>query len=191
VVQTGIVNLEAGRRLVAAEVPAGVLLGNSVNAWVPRPREGFTPPQLRGYLLGLLNSAPLEWRFRSTSSNNNINLYEIQALPLPPLAARFPTARLGGYLEQVRRLVAASSSSVLGVVREITSGWGAPSREDRAAALLIAEVARLREAEAAPGRRAWLEHVTDHLVTWHLGLDESDLFRMLKDLPAREYKEKA
>ena len=34
-------------------------------------------------LVGLLNSSLLEWVFRTTSTNNHVNLYELEALPIP------------------------------------------------------------------------------------------------------------
>lgn len=196
IVQTGIVNLEASRRLVAAEVPPGVVLGNSVNYWVPRDdlaSSGLEPEAARGYLLGLLNSTPLEWRFRLTSSNNNINLYEVHSLPLPRLTNGLAAGRLDGYLAQTMRSVLAGGLHPLGLVRQITTAWGGPERDDRAVALLIGRLARTiaarraGEADAAPPA-AWLEHVLDHLVNWHLGLDEPDLERMLADVPARAWK---
>ncbi len=77
VLQLGIRNMESRPRLVAARVRAGVYTGNSVNVWIPR--QGV-PEAL---VVGLLNSALYDWRFRLTSSNNNINLYEVEALPMP------------------------------------------------------------------------------------------------------------
>ncbi|MHC4887358.1 MAG: hypothetical protein ACYTGH_19960 [Planctomycetota bacterium] len=77
VVQLGIRNMESRPRLVAARVSGKVYLGNSVNFWLPR--EGV-PAFL---LTALLNSAFYDWRFRLTSSNNNINIYEVNTLPLP------------------------------------------------------------------------------------------------------------
>ncbi len=35
------------------------------------------------YLIGLLNSRLLDWLFRKTSTNNNINIYELETLPIP------------------------------------------------------------------------------------------------------------
>ncbi|MBW1810082.1 MAG: N-6 DNA methylase [Deltaproteobacteria bacterium] len=189
VVQTGIVNMEAGRRLVAAMVPKGVYLGNSLNYWAPRNRAELDQEHLKGYLLGLLNSTPLEWRFRLTSSNNNINLYEIRSLPLPKLIHSFQAERLDAFIKQSVDLIKQSNSSVLGTVRQITAGWGAPSRDDRAVAMLIAQVAYVREDEKVSSRSAWLDAVIDHLVNWHLGMDEPDLERMLKDVPARSLEE--
>jgi hypothetical protein len=54
---------------------------------------------------------------------------------------------------------------------------------------LIGSVARLLSAGPRPPRERWLAHVLDHLVNWHLGLDEPDLERMLRDVPARAWKE--
>jgi Alw26I/Eco31I/Esp3I family type II restriction m6 adenine DNA methyltransferase len=184
-VQTGIVNMEAGRRLVAAEVPEGVYLGNSLNYWVPNELPDWDESLLRGYLLGLLNSAPLEWRFRVTSSNNNINLYEVKTLPIPQLTSSFPQEGTVEFLDWASRQIKDSLSSVVGTIREISTTWGSPNRDDRAVAKLIGGVARLRESEADIQRAARLDAAIDCLVNWHLGLGESDLDRMLEDLPAR------
>jgi len=186
--QTGIVNMEAGRRLVAAEVPRGVYLGNSVNYWVPKEKEDWSAELLRGYLLGLLNSTPMEWRFRLTSSNNNVNLYEIRSLPLPRLIRRYPRERIDGFLKDAMAQVTGSRLSVLSAVRQITSGWDTPHRDDQAVGMLIGKVARHREAEKDEKRARWLDTVLDHLVNWHLGNDEPDLERMYRDIPARAWE---
>ncbi len=189
VVQTGIVNMEAARRLVAAEVPAGVVLGNSVNYWVPRPRSDFEPGDLRAYLLGLLNSTPLEWRFRLTSSNNNINLYEVRSLPLPRLARSHPAERIDDFVDRSSEQIRQSRTSPLEQVRRITAGRGAPGRDDRTVARLIGRVARMLARNGQPENTGWIQHVLDYLVNWHLGLDEPDLERMLTDVPARAWRE--
>jgi len=186
--QTGIVNMEAGRRLVAAEVPRGIYLGNSINYWVPKEKDDWDNGLLRGYLLGLLNSTPMEWRFRLTSSNNNVNLYEIRSLPLPRLIRRFPQERIDGFLRDAMSQVTGSRLSVLSAVRQITSGWDTPHRDDRAVGMLIGKVARHREAEKDAERARWLDAVLDHLVNWHLGNDEPDLERMYRDIPARSWE---
>jgi Alw26I/Eco31I/Esp3I family type II restriction m6 adenine DNA methyltransferase len=185
IVQTGIVNMEAGRRLVAAEAPHGVFLGNSVNYWVPQAKEDWDADLLRGYLLGLLNSTPMEWRFRLTSSNNNVNLYEIRTLPLPHLIQRYPREKIPGFLKDTVGQVSKNSQSALSAVRQITTGWGAPNRDDRAVGMLIGQVTRQRETEKDEKRAHRLDTVLDHLVNWHLGNDEPDLDRMYRDIPGR------
>ncbi|MCC8166176.1 MAG: hypothetical protein LIQ31_08495 [Planctomycetes bacterium] len=77
VVQLGIRNLQSRPRLVAAIAPPGVYLGNSLNVYFPRDNVDSR------FLAGLLNSRLLDWLFRATSGNNNINLYEIARLPFP------------------------------------------------------------------------------------------------------------
>lgn len=77
VAQLGIRNLQSRPRLIAAAIPPGVYCGNSVNVWWPRGAYSVD------FLVGLLNSRLYDWRFCFTSGNNNINLYEVERLPLP------------------------------------------------------------------------------------------------------------
>ncbi len=77
VAQLGIRNLQSRPRLIAVRVKPGVYLGNSLNYWLPRGSASCS------LLLGLLNSRLFDWRFRLTSSNNNINVCEVNDLPLP------------------------------------------------------------------------------------------------------------
>ncbi|MGL2642068.1 DUF7149 domain-containing protein [Helicobacter pylori] len=45
------------------------------------------------FLVGLLNSRLLDWLFRKTSTNNHVNLYELEALPIPQITkSNQPTA---------------------------------------------------------------------------------------------------
>ena len=56
------------------------------------------------FLLALLNSTLLDWRFNLTSTNNNINGYELEALPIPAISFTTPAperARLGAQLQQL------------------------------------------------------------------------------------------
>jgi adenine-specific DNA-methyltransferase len=189
IVQTGIVNMEGRRRFVAAEIPPHVYLGNSVNTWVPKRLPGFDPALVRGYLLGLLNSAPLEWRFRLTSSNNNINLYEMRKLSLPKLSSAFPARRRPSFLSRAISLITENHRNPSGVVRQITALSSVPFRDDFAVAMLIGMTARLREKELSLKRQGWLDAWIDHLVIWHLGMDEPDLLKMQEDIPARAWKD--
>lgn len=65
------------RRIVAALCPAGRYLVDSCDYLQP------AAPYANGYVLAVLASDVAEWRFRMTSSNNNINAYEIDELPFP------------------------------------------------------------------------------------------------------------
>ncbi|MGL2810128.1 DUF7149 domain-containing protein [Helicobacter pylori] len=45
------------------------------------------------FLVGLLNSRLLDWLFRKTSTNNHVNLYELETLPIPQITkSNKPTA---------------------------------------------------------------------------------------------------
>ena len=88
-----VVNMDTLRRLKAAAVPSGAFLGDMTNFIL-------VPSIPTDYLLGLLNSRLLNWRFRITSTNNYISASEIEALPIP----RIPEKDLP---EQVIRLVRA------------------------------------------------------------------------------------
>lgn len=72
--------LKKKRRLSFTLVEKNSVVSNSCNYLVSNDLNGF--PLL--YLLGLLNSCLIEWRFRVTNSNNHVSNYEIDQLPLPP-----------------------------------------------------------------------------------------------------------
>ncbi len=74
-----VVNMDTRRRLKAAPVPEGSLLGDMTNSLT----EISVP---LNYLLGLLNSSLLNWRLRLTSTNNYISAAEIKALPIPKIS---------------------------------------------------------------------------------------------------------
>jgi len=69
-------NMSSHDRLKFALVK-GVVLANSCNYFYTEDFEKML------YLLGILNSLLLEWRFRVFSSNNHISNYEIGELPIP------------------------------------------------------------------------------------------------------------
>jgi len=74
-------NLAQLRRLKFGLVK-GAVLANSCNFIVVTEKNPAFPEQ---WVLALLNSALLNWRFKITSTNNHINNYEIDELPLAPL----------------------------------------------------------------------------------------------------------
>jgi Alw26I/Eco31I/Esp3I family type II restriction m6 adenine DNA methyltransferase len=69
------------RRLSFAQVPAGVVLGNSCN-YLCTATDNTLPIGYLDALLALLNSAVMEWYFRVYSSNNHVANYEIGEFPI-------------------------------------------------------------------------------------------------------------
>jgi type I restriction-modification system DNA methylase subunit len=57
-----------------------------------------------GFLTALLNSNLLDWRFSITSTNNNINGYEIKSLPIPKISFTTPAEKRQTYLENTINL---------------------------------------------------------------------------------------
>lgn len=71
-------NKACKRRLKFALLPPGHVCGNSVKQII------ITDPCIQPeYLLGLLNSAVLNWYFEVFCSQNNVRNYSIEALPIP------------------------------------------------------------------------------------------------------------
>jgi Alw26I/Eco31I/Esp3I family type II restriction m6 adenine DNA methyltransferase len=170
IVQTGIVNMEAGRRLVAAKVGPQIFLGNSINYWVPQKRADIELESLYDYLLGLLNSWPIEWRFRLTSSNNNINLYEVRQIPVPKLVSEFAAEKIPDFLGSTSDFLAQLDKSAGAKVSRITKDKKSPRRRDRVVAMLIGRLARARERSSKLEEQNYLDGVLDNLISWHLGL---------------------
>ncbi len=85
--------MDTRRRLKAAEAPVGAFLGDMTNFIA-----GAAVPT--DYLLGLLNSRLLNWRFKITSTNNYLSAAEIEALPIP----RIPGERMTEEIDSSVRL---------------------------------------------------------------------------------------
>ena len=76
-VTQGITGVDDRRRLLATSLPINCYCGHSVNYFV-----SFGCYSLPAFVV-LMNSEVYEWRFRLTSTNNNVNSYEVHALPIP------------------------------------------------------------------------------------------------------------
>ena len=74
-------NMNQRWRLKFAPIPSGSVLANSCN-YITYDQTGKNG--LADYLLGLLNSELLNWRFQITNSNNHVSIRELQSLPLVP-----------------------------------------------------------------------------------------------------------
>ena len=76
-------NIGASQRLKFTLVEKDHILGNSLNYFTV-DEELFRKNSFSIYsLLGFLNSKVLNWRFKLTSSNNHVNNYELDDLPIP------------------------------------------------------------------------------------------------------------
>jgi hypothetical protein len=80
VVKQAVNDLADRRRIIAALLPPGRALQDSADYLVA------PPPYDNAYLLAVLLCDANEWRFRMTSSNNNVNAYEVDHLFFPEIA---------------------------------------------------------------------------------------------------------
>jgi Alw26I/Eco31I/Esp3I family type II restriction m6 adenine DNA methyltransferase len=76
-------NMNSRKRLKFSKVPKNIVLGNSCN-FIALNNDCLFPEEdiSLDYLLGILNSYLLNWRFQLTSSNNHIGNYQLDELPL-------------------------------------------------------------------------------------------------------------
>lgn len=74
----GITGVDDPRRLVFAKVRAGLYCANSCN-YVLVTDEKYPVD----FILALFNSYLLNWIFKKTSTNSNVNCYEVENLPIP------------------------------------------------------------------------------------------------------------
>ena len=78
-------NLTSKKRLVFSYIPKNVVLGNSCNfIYVDSIEDGID----LYFLLGLLNSDLYDWYFKMYSSNNHINNYELDNMPIPSISVK-------------------------------------------------------------------------------------------------------
>jgi len=75
-------NINAEKRLKFTKIPANIVLGNSCNFLCQEDNLFINDNITLDYLLGVLNSLLLDWRFKVTNSNNHISNYELAELPI-------------------------------------------------------------------------------------------------------------
>lgn len=81
-------NIHLEKRLKFTKIPGNIVLGNSCN-FLTFNESLFSNQVSLDYLLGVLNSLLLNWRFKITNSNNHISNYELAELPIVvPSAAK-------------------------------------------------------------------------------------------------------
>ncbi len=114
IVLARVVNMDTERRLKAALVGPGVFLGDMTNFLA----ELNLPAN---YLLGLLNSRILNWRFKLTSTNNYISAAEVHALPIPRLSgAELPPKNILSARQIFGKWIARQDGSVEEFVQEVS-----------------------------------------------------------------------
>lgn len=86
------------RRLIATILPAGYFCSHTVGYLTD------VEDVKQEFLLALLNSELLDWRFNLTSTNNNINGYEVEGLPVPVISFTTPPSDRAAYLEKAKKL---------------------------------------------------------------------------------------
>ena len=75
-------NIHLEKRLKFTKIPGNIVLGNSCN-FLTFDESLFGNQEVSlDYLLGVLNSLLLNWRFKITNSNNHISNYELSELPI-------------------------------------------------------------------------------------------------------------
>ncbi len=116
-------------RLKFALVPTGCVLANSVNyVTVSNDNEATLL-----YLLGVLNSTLLNWRFKMTSTNNHVSIAELQDLPLVPLdGGKDRTRELAQRLiAEVRTLLSAPGRPIHTLDAVVFALYGLDDRQAR------------------------------------------------------------
>ncbi len=87
--------LDNYRRIISTIIPPKKHLFDSISYLIPEDEEKF-------FLLAILNSNLLEFRFRLTSTNNHVNGYEIEALPLRRISFTTPLEERTTILESLK-----------------------------------------------------------------------------------------
>jgi Alw26I/Eco31I/Esp3I family type II restriction m6 adenine DNA methyltransferase len=77
VVSQHIANMGLRKRLVAGIIPANIIVGDSANCFEP-----ISSSLSQKAIVALLNSNLLNWYYKKISTNNNVNIYEMDELPI-------------------------------------------------------------------------------------------------------------
>lgn len=78
----GITGVDDKRRFVMSMVPSGLYCANSCNYILSNDEE-----YSEHFILALFNSYLFNWIFKKTSTNSNVNCYEVENMPIPKLNA--------------------------------------------------------------------------------------------------------
>jgi len=87
--------LDNYRRIISTIIPPEKHFFDSISYLIPEDEERF-------YLLAILNSNLIEFRFRLASTNNHVNGYEIEALPLRQISFTTPPEERTALVESLK-----------------------------------------------------------------------------------------
>ena len=77
IVCQNVANMGLKQRIIAGSIPPGVIVGHSANCI------GILDNSMEfDTLLAILNSKLINWIFKKTSTNNHVNIYELETLPI-------------------------------------------------------------------------------------------------------------
>ena len=93
-----ITGIDEKRRLVCAVSANSAYFADSTNFIIPKNRK-----MLR-FILGLLNSNLMNWRFKLTSTNNNVGTNELEVLPFPTFLSASLVQRITRLTEEIEKL---------------------------------------------------------------------------------------
>ncbi len=83
IVMQGITGVDDERRLVMSILSSGMYCANSCNYILVNDGD-YT----EDFVLGLYNSRLFNWLFKKTSTNSNVNCYEVENLPIPKIIGK-------------------------------------------------------------------------------------------------------
>jgi Alw26I/Eco31I/Esp3I family type II restriction m6 adenine DNA methyltransferase len=86
------------RRIIATIIEKDNFCSDTIN-YIVKPKEYNLFA-----ILALLNSSLWEWRFRLTSTNNHVNSYEIDSMPMPPISFITPSMERKEFAEEAIEL---------------------------------------------------------------------------------------
>jgi len=98
IVTQQITGVDDSWRLKAVIVKAGTILANTTNYLLLKPGVDAK------LVCAILNSKLMDWRFRKTSTNNHVNAYELDGLPIPKKFDEYKTKEIVKLTEKMLSL---------------------------------------------------------------------------------------